>query len=199
MLVSNHFGALEPLALAANLPGAFVAKSEIASWPLIGWITRTMGVIFVERGRPDRKGHFLAQVEERLRTGVMVLAFPEGTTTEGDKLLPFKSGVFEAVRGNEQAVIYPCFTYVEVINGRPATLDDQREVSWAGGKRPFLRYAWHLLGLRHTVLRIRIGPAIEPGGHGRKTLARMARNAVLELAEGYLPPHSHEREEKQDA
>ena len=182
MVISNHFGALEPLVLAAQMPVAFVAKAEIADWPLIGWITSTMGVIFVERGRANRYAPFLEQVEARMSAGVMVLAFPEGTTTAGDRLLPFKTGVFEAVRGREQAAIYPCFARLKEVDGTPVGRKAQRDASWAGGAKNFFTYAWHLLGLKRPVLSVKIGRSIAPDHLDRKQLASRARKAVLQLA-----------------
>ncbi len=91
--VSNHLGYVDPLVICSLTPCAPIAKLEVASWPLLGVLTRQLNVIFVRRGDAPAGARALRAVMRRLEAGVSVLNFPEGTTTRGE-LLPFQRGVF---------------------------------------------------------------------------------------------------------
>ncbi|QXD15863.1 1-acyl-sn-glycerol-3-phosphate acyltransferase [Rhodocaloribacter litoris] len=183
LAVSNHLGLLDPWILASQMPLAFVAKAEMARWPVVGWICRTVGIIFVERERRMATKAFVEQVQSRLREGVRVLVFPEGTTTRGDAvLLPFKTGGFEAVAGMEEAVVLPLYLHVDAVDGRPAAGALRRRVAWSDPAEPMLRHAWSLLGVREVHVELRVGVPIPTAGQDRKALARQAYAAVRALA-----------------
>lgn len=93
-LVSNHLSYLDVLVLGSNCPMTFVAKREVSRWPLIGPLVRRFGCLFIERRRPADVARVAGQVESRIRDGVTVCVFPEGTTSDGAKVYPFKSGLF---------------------------------------------------------------------------------------------------------
>lgn len=94
-VVANHSSWLDIFSLNARKRIYFVSKSEVAKWPGIGWLARATGTVFIER---DRK-HAKAQTElfeRRLKAGHKLLFFPEGTSTDGLRVLPFKSTLFAA-------------------------------------------------------------------------------------------------------
>ncbi|NCW45939.1 MAG: 1-acyl-sn-glycerol-3-phosphate acyltransferase, partial [Gemmatimonadaceae bacterium] len=93
LLVANHLGWLDIVVLVARADCAFVAKREVSQWPVIGAVGRRLGVVFVER-RPSRDlRRAVSELEARLREGAKVVLFPEGTTTDGRTVLPFKSSL----------------------------------------------------------------------------------------------------------
>jgi 1-acyl-sn-glycerol-3-phosphate acyltransferase len=187
LLVSNHLGLLDPFVLASQVQAALVGKAEIDDWPAAGWVARTMGVLFVERGHSGAVKGFVERVQERLRDGVSVLAFPEGTTNERSQVLPFKTGVFSGVAGQKGEVVLPLYLHVRSIDGRPARVgEERRRVIWAGGTEPGLAHAWRLLALRRVVMEVRVGEPIDAGEHGRRALARRAQRQVEAMAEGAL-------------
>ncbi len=94
-LVANHSSWLDILALNAAAPVFFVAKAEVAGWPGIGWLARASGTIFIARAGREAKSQTLL-FEARLRAGQRLLFFPEGTSTDGQRLLPFKTTLFAA-------------------------------------------------------------------------------------------------------
>jgi 1-acyl-sn-glycerol-3-phosphate acyltransferase len=100
LVVANHVSWLDALALRALLDATFVAKVEVRHWPVLGWLLERNGTLFIER-RPCRGLlRVNAQVAARLARGESVAAFPEGTSTHGTGVLPFKPALFEpAVRG----------------------------------------------------------------------------------------------------
>jgi lyso-ornithine lipid O-acyltransferase len=96
LIVSNHPSYLDILAFAAISRCMFVSKSEIRSWPFIGWIASLTGTVFVDRARPSQTQHPQQEMQDRLQAGGLLALFPEGTSTDGRELLPFRSSLFEA-------------------------------------------------------------------------------------------------------
>lgn len=95
MIVSNHLSYLDILAYSALVPCVFVAKKEVASWPVLGLFARMAGTIFVDRTRPMKVADANLQISEALRTGTVVALFPEGTSSDGRTVLPFRSSLLE--------------------------------------------------------------------------------------------------------
>ena len=100
--VANHSSWLDIFALNSCARIYFVSKAEVSSWPLIGWLARATGTVFIRRSRQDA-----AQQTEifraRLRNGHRLMFFPEGTSTDGLRVLPFKSSLFEAFFASDDA------------------------------------------------------------------------------------------------
>jgi 1-acyl-sn-glycerol-3-phosphate acyltransferase len=96
LFVMNHISWLDIYALNALKPSHFVAKSEIRGWPLIGLLCDRAGTIFIERGKRHAVHQVIHQLAERMQQGHTAAAFPEGTTTRGDQLLPFHANLLQA-------------------------------------------------------------------------------------------------------
>lgn len=96
VFVANHSSWLDIWALQAVLPGYFVAKSEVRSWPLVGFLARLSGAEFIQRNRRQSAKH-ANRLRERLDLGHALCFFPEGTSTDGLRVLPFKSTLFAAL------------------------------------------------------------------------------------------------------
>ncbi|MEM7604699.1 MAG: lysophospholipid acyltransferase family protein [Myxococcota bacterium] len=94
VLVANHISYLDPVAILQDMPCAAIAKREVAGWPVIGSVLDTMPVLFVQRSCGYSGARVLRSARRMLASGVSVLTFPEGTTTTGSDVLPFKRGVF---------------------------------------------------------------------------------------------------------
>jgi len=105
LLVCNHLSYMDVLVLAALSPCCFVAKSEVKHWPLLGWFSQCAGTIFVDRQKRARALATVNEIETALDTGVTVVVFPEGTSSGGQTILPFKSSLLEpAVRNGHSTV-----------------------------------------------------------------------------------------------
>jgi 1-acyl-sn-glycerol-3-phosphate acyltransferase len=98
VLVANHLSYLDPIVVAAKKPLALIGKLEVERWPLLGECGRRHGVLFIDRGNVHAGAVVLKRALRVLRAGVPVLNFPEGTTTDGDAMLPFKRGAFGLAR-----------------------------------------------------------------------------------------------------
>ena len=95
-VVANHSSWLDIFALNARKNVYFVSKSEVASWPGIGWLARATGTVFIQRDPRHVKAQ-VSEFEERLNHGHRLLFFPEGTSTDGIRVLPFKPALFAAL------------------------------------------------------------------------------------------------------
>jgi 1-acyl-sn-glycerol-3-phosphate acyltransferase len=179
LYVSNHIGLLDPLVVGSLIPVSIVGKAELASWPFVGWVCRTYGLLFVERGRRTATSDFVRQVQEKLGEGVSVLVFPEGTTNWGDVVQPFKTGAFEAVAGRDEAVL-PLYVDVTAVNGEPT--GDGRLLDVTHNGRTFTEHCWHLLGLKRVDMAVWVGEPVAAAGRNRKELARLTHQFVNRLA-----------------
>ena len=93
LLLSNHISWLDIFAINAVMPCRFVAKADIVRWPIIGGMLAHSGTLFIERGRRSAVARMNVAVQGHLRAGESLGVFPEGTTTRGDRLLPFHSNL----------------------------------------------------------------------------------------------------------
>lgn len=181
LAVSNHLGLLDPFLLSSQMPVAFAAKAEIGNWPVIGWVCKLVGVIFVKRERRMQTGKFVEQVQHRIREGIRVLVFPEGTTSDGTEILPFKTGAFAAVANMDGGAILPFYMRGVTTDGQPASGDYLAGFTWTKGK-PLLLHAWDILSLKKIIFEIHVGEPIDTTNRDRKELARLSYDAVAALS-----------------
>lgn len=105
-VVSNHLSYLDILIYSAITPFIMVAKSEVRHWPLLGWITAQAGTVYVQRadvkgGQTQTHAQVNAAMREAYRSGLPVLFFPEGTTTDGTGVLPFRRGLYHSILADD--------------------------------------------------------------------------------------------------
>jgi 1-acyl-sn-glycerol-3-phosphate acyltransferase len=105
LVVANHASWLDIFALNAAQRVYFVSKSEVASWPAIGWLARATGTLFITRKAAHAKRQ-QQEFESRLRAGHRLLFFPEGTSTDSTFILPFKPTLFAALYGDDMGDLY---------------------------------------------------------------------------------------------
>ena len=96
LLVCNHLSYLDVVVLSSIRPCVFVAKSDVAGWPLFGWLARAAGAIFVDRERRLCSSKVIDLVKDAIASGSVVVLFPEGTSSDGTTVLPFKSALLES-------------------------------------------------------------------------------------------------------
>lgn len=137
LLVANHVGWLDIVALASQIPVSFVAKSEIARAPLIGPLARLQRTIFVDRNRRTDAGRAAREMSARMCSGGAVLLFAEGTSDIGTHVLPFRSALMGATaamagRVDQKAMIQPLAIAYTAISGLPLSRNERRQVAWIG-------------------------------------------------------------------
>jgi 1-acyl-sn-glycerol-3-phosphate acyltransferase len=174
LLIANHFGWIEILAVFGHVDCTFIAKREVAHWPIVGWIARRCGVIFVDRARKRDLLRSIPAVTELLRQGRRVLLFPEGTTGEGRELLPFKSALVEAAVQGQVPVVPVAIT-------ASAKGADVQALCWVGGET-LLDNLPRLLALSGAAITLTVGTPLPVQGC-RKRLTHLARLAILTLVD----------------
>jgi 1-acyl-sn-glycerol-3-phosphate acyltransferase len=96
LLVSNHLSYIDIIGLSSIRPCVFVAKRDVATWPLFGWLARAAGTIFVDRERRLSSPKTVNVIRDAIAGGSVVVIFPEGTSSDGATVLPFKSALLES-------------------------------------------------------------------------------------------------------
>ena len=96
LLVSNHLSYLDVIVLSSIRPCVFVAKRDVARWPLFGWLAHAAGTIFVDRERKFSSPKVVDRIRDAIAGGSVVVLFPEGTSSDGSTVLPFKSALLES-------------------------------------------------------------------------------------------------------
>ena len=152
----------------------FIAKSEVRDWPLAGWIAERAGTIFIRRERRRDTARINDLVGEALARGDCVGLFPEGTTTEGDALLPFHSSLFEAAVAN-RAHVHPCAIRYEHADGSLC-----RAMAYVG-ELSFMQSLGLAIRQRGVVARLRFAPGVDTAGRGRREVAAAAEASIASL------------------
>jgi 1-acyl-sn-glycerol-3-phosphate acyltransferase len=98
LIVSNHSSWLDILVITSLAPVVFIAKREVATWPLFGWLAKLQRSVFVDRERRQKTADVNAEIAQRLAGGDPVVLFGEGTSSDGNRVLPFRSALVGAAR-----------------------------------------------------------------------------------------------------
>ena len=173
MLVSNHISYLDIFVLGSLLPLRFAPKAEIARWPLVGGLSKLAGCIFIER-RASAARHSGTSLKAALEEGVPLCLFPESTTGEGKRLLPFKSALLDV----EQATVQPVRLRYTHINGLPIDSAQLHRIAWYGDMELW-PHAKELLNMARIGVQVQFLPPIEASTQpDRKALAATCRHAL---------------------
>jgi 1-acyl-sn-glycerol-3-phosphate acyltransferase len=174
--VANHVSWLDIFVLNAGKRMYFVAKAEVGAWGAIGWLARANGTVFIRRNRAEAALH-TRLFEDRLIAGHQLLFFPEGTSTDGQQILPFKTTLFEAFfaeRLKQHLSVQPVTLFYTAPPGA-----DPRHYGW-WGEMDFGPSLLQILATpgRGQVQVIYHDPIPVAEAAGRKALARQAEAAV---------------------
>ncbi|GJD29420.1 hypothetical protein PMNALOAF_0653 [Methylobacterium adhaesivum] len=140
LVLANHVSWLDILVLGSLRPLSFVAKSEIAGWPVVGTLARLQRTVFIDRTRRTATAAVNATVADRLAAGDLIVLFAEGTTGDGTRLLPFRSSLVGAARaaidgssgGPERIRLQPLALTYPRRNGLPLVRSERPGVAWYG-------------------------------------------------------------------
>lgn len=175
LLVTNHVSFLDIIFLGAVTPMVFVSKSDVAAWPVVGTIASCAGTVFVERRRRLDVSRVNSQVSRALNAGTLVTLFPEGTSSDGSRVLPFQPSLLQpAVEAGIS--ITPGYLRYTGLDGERA--DD---IAYFGD-RDLMPCIIALLNRRKTTATLRCAPPLSPATD-RKTLASQLHAAVVGLSE----------------
>lgn len=187
LLIANHSSWLDIPVLSAVAPVSFVAKKEVGSWPFVSSLARLQRTVFVDRQRRTAVGETASEISERLRRGDAIVLFAEGTSSDGNRVLPFLSSLFAAAKPSTGTHANPAATLVQTISvvythvhGVPFGRADRPHTGWYGDM-DMQSHAWALLKGGPLDAAITIGPPVPLDQfHDRKDLAEKTEAAVRE-------------------
>jgi 1-acyl-sn-glycerol-3-phosphate acyltransferase len=171
LLAANHVSWLDPLVVASSTPCIPVSKADVSSWPVIGGLARDLGVVFHARGDVPSGARVMRAAEDALRRGLPVLNFPEGTTTDGRTVGPFRRGLFGLARRAGVPVVPVALAYFPT------------ELAWTGDQT-FLPHWLRLAAGPGGLAFLRFGLPLAAGALDAEALAGAARARVLDLLGG---------------
>ncbi|MBV9523053.1 MAG: 1-acyl-sn-glycerol-3-phosphate acyltransferase [Alphaproteobacteria bacterium] len=180
LFVANHVSYLDITIFGGLIKGSFIAKAEVAGWPLFGRLARLQRTVFVERRR-GQTAKSRDEIAERLAGRDNLILFPEGTSGDGNRVLPFRSGLFGAaaieVGGAPLAVQPVSIAYVR-LNGMPMGRFFRPFFAWYGDMS-MAPHLWTLLGLGTLTAAVEFHPVVTLAELGsRKALAEHCRRVI---------------------
>jgi 1-acyl-sn-glycerol-3-phosphate acyltransferase len=181
VFVANHSSWLDIPVLGGHLDTCFVSKDEVGRWPLVGTVARLGRTVFISRQR-HRTGRERDVLRERLAAGDNLMLFPEGTTSDGSRVMPFRTSFFAAAEGPNPPLVQPVSLVYDRLGGLPAGRASRPVFAWYGDMdlaSHFWRFAQHR-GLRASIL---LHQPIDPARFAsRKELSHAVWRAVADGA-----------------
>jgi 1-acyl-sn-glycerol-3-phosphate acyltransferase len=148
LVIGNHSSYLDIEVLGSLIPGSFVAKAEIAGWPFFGWLAKLQRSVFIERRSSKAREH-KDEIEKRLLEGDVLILFPEGTSDDGNRMLPFRSALFSVAERRiegEPLVVQPVSLAYTRLDGMPMGRSFRSLFAWYGDMA-LAPHLWRMLGM----------------------------------------------------
>jgi 1-acyl-sn-glycerol-3-phosphate acyltransferase len=174
MFIANHISWADIYALNSILPLQFIAKSDINQWPILGYLVRKSGTIFINRNSRKDTSRIVEITTEHLVNGANVGFFPEGTTSDGTELHRFKSSIVQAAI-NAGASIQPVAIRYPTPNGKVNT-----KMAYAG-ETTLGQSMMNVLKLKSPVVELQYLPTIQSGSFNRQAITQMAYNSIAKV------------------
>lgn len=153
LLVSNHLSYVDIIPFWRYLPTTFIAKNEIQDWPAIGWMARLLGIVFINRQNNRDLSRVNRIIAKSITSEQGLVFFPEGTSSRGAKVLPFKSSLLHYPAARDFPVHYASISYhIEEDNEHRAG----KEICW-WGDMDFASHFWNLLHIKSFEAKLHFG------------------------------------------
>jgi 1-acyl-sn-glycerol-3-phosphate acyltransferase len=192
LIAANHVSWTDIAVLGSLADLSFIAKSEMEGWPLMGWLSKLQRTVFVERGRRHRSGDQASEIALRLKAGDIMVLFAEGTTGDGNLVLPFKSTLFGAATmaigpgGADEVAIQPVAIAYTRRHGMPLGRTGRMALSWIGDQDLAPHIAC-LLREGAVDVEVRFGEPVNFSARSnRKEAARLVEARVREMVQAAL-------------
>jgi 1-acyl-sn-glycerol-3-phosphate acyltransferase len=173
LLICNHVSYVDIIVLVSLAPALFVAKREVKSWPFIGLLAQGAGTVFIDRQRRTQVGEVNDEIEAALDDGALVIVFPEGTSSDGRGVLPFKSSLLEPATQQRHPLNIACVQYRQ-----PDSTADEEAAYW--GDATFFPHLLNLLSKPGVRASVKFAP-VKNHSADRKELAQQLHAAVVRL------------------
>jgi lyso-ornithine lipid O-acyltransferase len=161
LFVSNHSSYWDIEVLGSLLTVSFVAKSEVGAWPLFGLLARLQRTVFVQRRRPA-VGRSRTEIQDRIDQGDSLVLFAEGTSSDGNRVLPFKSALFAAAApraGRTSLVVQPVSIVATRLDGIPLGYVQRHLYSWYGSM-DLAPHLWSAVKAGRIHVRVEFHPTV---------------------------------------
>ena len=179
LLLANHTSWLDIVIFSAVAPLSFIAKSEVATWPFFGTLARLQRTVFVTRARRSQTGQARDAIAERLAEGDVLVLFPEGTSADGNSVLPFKSALLAAadtaLHQGRKVTVQPVSTAYVAREGIPMGRENRPLYAWYGDME-LVPHLWEALQAGPLDVVVQFHPSLAVTD--RKELARTAWDTV---------------------
>ena len=175
LLVANHISWVDILALHAVCPCRFVAKADVERWPLVGTLVTGGGTLYVKRESRRDAMRVVHRMAEALKGGDILAVFPEGTTGDGNSVLPFHSGLIQAAISADAPVQPVALQIINGGSGRPS-----RAASYMGDES-LAGSVWRTLRARELCAVVTFGPLQRAAGRDRRTWAKDLQNEIAAM------------------
>lgn len=173
MLVANHVSWVDIHALNSIITTRFVAKAEILKWPVFGWFAIKANSLFIDREKRHATGKMTGLTREALLAGDCICVFPEGTTTDGSEVKPFKGSLLQAAI-DAKTDVWPFGIHYPDADGQP----NSDMAYW--GERSLIESMRLVIKQHSPVVILDFAAPMHASGHERRTLAAEARAHILE-------------------
>ena len=197
IMVGNHSNYLDIVTMGSLIQGSFVAKAEVRSWPGIGFMAAISRTVFVDRKR-SAVAHHRDEIASRLADGEPLILFPEGTTSNGNKVLPFKTALFsvaELANSDNPLYVQPFAIAYTRAGGLPMGLAQRPYYAWIGDE-DLLPHLWEVLKRGGFTIEVSFLPAVSNEDFlSRKALAQFCEAEVRRGLVGLLTGREHDRTE----
>jgi 1-acyl-sn-glycerol-3-phosphate acyltransferase len=202
VIIGNHVSYVDGIVLGSIFPILFVSKREVKGWPVVGQWNTLCGTIFINRQRKELVGSLIEEMSGKLRQEANILLFPEGTSTNGERMLPFQTVPLAAPLRNRSIIVPTTIAYTS-IDDKPISAANRDRIFWYGDM-DFISHFWKLLALRSIEVLVTIQPKIEcfrypDNSAGRKKLAVDCYNRVLGRVTEDIPEPDDDGEEDGEA
>jgi 1-acyl-sn-glycerol-3-phosphate acyltransferase len=182
VIIANHLGYVDGIVLGSIFPIVFVSKKEVRSWPIVGQWNVLCGTVFIDRQHKEQVGSLVRELSRKLKQDANILLFPEGTSTNGERMLPFQTVPLAAPLRNRSVIVPATLTYKSV-DEMPVNRANRDLIYWYGDM-DFMSHFWQLLALRSIEVLVTIQPKVdcfryEDSSAGRKKLAEDCYDRVL--------------------
>jgi 1-acyl-sn-glycerol-3-phosphate acyltransferase len=180
LFVANHVSYFDITVLSSLIKGSFIAKSEVARWPLFGWLARLQRSVFIDR-RVGKTADHRDEIARRLEHGDNLILFPEGTSSDGNRVLPFRSALFSVAEcrvSGGPLVVQPVSIAYTRLDGMPMGRYLRPFFAWYGDM-DMAGHLWHAAGLGWVTVVVEFHPPVTAEAVGsRKALCDHCYNVV---------------------
>ena len=171
LIVANHISWLDIFVLNAQHPSLFVAKSELARWPVVGRLIRGSGTLFIERTRRLDTQRVNRSATDALRSGDAIVVFPEGTTTDGTTVLKFHGSLLQPIVDADGHLLPVAIRYHDGAGALSLAPEYAGDTSFAAS-------FWRVCGARRLAVDLIAAAPLPAGAAHRRELARAAEDAI---------------------